>query len=373
MSRVLVFGAGFMGRALAWDLCRQPGVERVHVVDISPERLRDTEALVASPKARFSHLSVEDSDGVDRALEGVSLALGAVSYQYNARFTDTCIRAGAHFVDLGGNDAIVDAQFAMHDRAKAAGVAILPDCGLAPGLAGILGMHVYNQLPGCDEIHLRVGGLPQHPVPPLDYMLVFSVHGLINEYKEPVRILEEGALKTVPGMSHVEEITFPAPFGPMEAFYTSGGVSTLVKTLEGRVRDMDYKTIRYPGHAARIQLLMDLGFFDEAAGPDGRSPRDFTEAHLAQRLALKDQDLILLRVWGRNTARSLTYECIDREDPTTGLTAMMRMTAFPAAIIGQMLLSGEIPGRGVLRQELAVPADRMIAELARRGVEIREQ
>ncbi len=376
MAKVLVFGAGLMGRALAYDFCRQSNIEQVKIVELDPKRLQSALKVINSRKAIGEKLDISNDAAVKKALKGFDLAVGAVSYQFNEKLARACIESGAHFLDLGGNDAIVDATFKLNDKAKKAGVTIIPDCGLAPGLAGILGMHVYQQFDKCEEVHLRVGGLPQNPQPPLNYMLVFSVHGLINEYKEPVRIIENGKLKTVPGMSGLEKIAFPKNFGPLEAFYTSGGVSTLVKTLEGKIKNLDYKTIRYQGHQEKIQLLMDLGLFDEKSLPCCKcSPRDVTEHVLEKLLTIDDEDCILCRVWGvgkqgRDKVQ-LTYEFIDGHDRKTGLTAMMRTTAFPAAIIGNMILKGDIKPRGVHRQELVVPAPLLIAELALRDIDIK--
>lgn len=377
MTKVVVLGAGLMGRALAWDLCRQDNIDSVVVADVSAARIKETKKIVDSKKATFTGLDIENAAGLKKLLKGAKLVFGAVSYQFNAKLTAACIAEGAHFVDLGGNDAIVDKQFAMSPKAKAKDVAVFPDCGLAPGLAGILGMHVFRQFDTCNDLHLRVGGLPQHPKPPLNYMLVFSVHGLINEYKEPVRVIRKGKLEIVPGMSGLETLEFPKPYGKLEAFYTSGGVSTLVKTLEGKVKDLDYKTIRYLGHQEKIQFLMEMGFFDEKKTSLGITPRDQTEAILSEKLTLPDQDLILMRVWGEGTKgkkkSKISYRCIDLFDKKANLTAMMRMTAFPAAIIGNMILKGDIKTRGVLRQEEHVPVPLLLKELAKRNIKIVEE
>jgi len=377
MTKVVVLGAGLMGRALAWDLCRQDNIDSVVVADVSAARIKETKKIVDSKKATYEGLDIENAAGLKKLLKGASLVFGAVSYQFNAKLTAACIAQGAHFIDLGGNDAIVDKQFALSPKAKEKGVTIFPDCGLAPGLAGILGMHVFRQFDTCTNLHLRVGGLPQHPKPPLNYMLVFSVHGLINEYKEPVRVISKNKLEIVPGMSGLEELEFPKPYGTLEAFYTSGGVSTLVKTLAGKVRELDYKTIRYPGHQEKIQFLMDMGFFDEKKTSLGVTPRDLTEALLSEKLNLPDKDLILIRVWGEGTCgrkkAKISFRCIDLHDERSGLTAMMRMTAFPAAIIGNMILKGDIKVRGVLRQEEHVPVPLLLKELTRRGIRFIEE
>src|SRR5205823_13354745 len=140
---------------------------------------------------------------------------------------------------LGGNNAVVDAELALDAQAKAAGVNIIPDCGLAPGMVAVLVAHGAQRFEHLDEVHIRVGGLPQNPKPPLDYQLVFSVEGLINEYIEPARIIGGGKIETVESMTELEDIEFPPPFGKLEAFQPSGGTSTLPDTFLGRVRELD--------------------------------------------------------------------------------------------------------------------------------------
>src|SRR5207245_6645009 len=164
-----------------------------------------------------------------------------------------------NFCDLGGNNDVVAAELALDTEARSRGVNIIPDCGLAPGMVAVLVAHGAAQFDKLDEIHIRVGGLPQNPKPPLDYQLVFSVEGLINEYIEPARVVRNGKITNVASMTETEDIEFPPPFGRLEAFQTSGGTSTLPETFLGRVRELDYKTIRYPGHCAKFKTMIDLG------------------------------------------------------------------------------------------------------------------
>ncbi|MBA4378939.1 MAG: hypothetical protein C0395_09870 [Gemmatimonas sp.] len=376
--RHLLLGAGLQGRAIAWDLLRHAaGVTGLTVVD------RDRDALAAladwldDPRLRTVAGDVTDPALLAPLLDEAAACTSAVNYWFNDDLTALAIAHRAHFVDLGGNNDVVAAQFAHDPQARAAGVTVVPDCGLAPGLAGLLGHHLATGLDECDALRLRVGGLPQHPRPPLDYMIVFSVQGLINEYIEPCLVLRDGEERTVPGLSELESLEFPPPFGRLEAFQTSGGASTLTRTLRGRVRDLDYKTIRYPGHRDRILPLHELGLTSSqplrpaGAGGDVR-PRDVLAACLELACPKDGPDVVLLRVeaegtaGGRRVRRALTI--VDHEDPATGLTAMMRMTGFPAAIVADLLARGEA-APGARPQELAVPAERVLAELSRRGIQ----
>ena len=376
--RCLLLGAGMQARAIAHDLLRQPDLDHLDVVEFDGPTLDAFLADIADVRLRGHRGDVRDDAFTAPLFKGADVCVSAVNYWYNAALTRTAIRHACHFLDLGGNNDVVAEQFAQHEAAQAAGVTILPDCGLAPGLADLLGWHLAQGWDRCDNVRLRVGGLPQNPQPPLHYMIVFAVQGLINEYIEPCRVIRDGALDIVPGMSELETLEF-AGFGELEAFQTSGGCSTLPDTLLGHVRDMDYKTIRYPGHCAQIQLMMDIGLTgsETVATPAGAvRPRDLLGACLEQACPKTGPDLVLLRaeaegeIGGERRCRRI--EIVDREDPETGLTAMTRMTGFPAAILAAMLARGEVSETGARPQELVVPVPRLIEELAARGVEIRE-
>jgi lysine 6-dehydrogenase len=269
-------------------------------------------------------------------------------------------------------------EFELDGAARQRGVAIVPDTGLAPGLAGILGYWLVDGLEKPEALRLRVGGLPADPRPPMNYKVVFSVEGLINEYIEPAVVIRDGRLQTVPSLSELEHLVFPAPFGELEAFQTSGGTSTLPRTLAGRIPNLDYKTIRYKGHCAQVRLLHELGLTDSrpVEFPGGKvAPRQMLAHRMNAALDLPGDDvvLVLCEVEGWNAdgkAVRKSVRIIDRHDPVNDTSAMMRMTGYPAAIIARMLASGEIAERGALCQEKVVPGDRMVAELKSRGVAI---
>jgi lysine 6-dehydrogenase len=222
-----------------------------------------------------------------------------------------------------------------------------------------------------------VGGLPQNPKPPLGYELCFSAEGLINEYIEPTRIIRDGRLEIQDSLCAVEHLDMGAPYDNLEAFYTSGGTSTLVKSLGDRVRNLDYKTIRYAGHLDKIKFLADFGYFDSeelALGKKSKiSPREITEA-LFHRLGWVKRDVVLLKAWALGQKRGkptrIGYSLVDEHDKATGLTAMARTTGFSAAIIAEMILNGRIPEKGVLYQELSVPHEEYFTELRKRGIDI---
>jgi lysine 6-dehydrogenase len=373
--RMLVLGGGLMGRAAAWDMCRQPDVESVTVADMDLATAREAAGFARCECVAPLELDVRRKDDVLATMREADSVLGAVSYNVNLALTELAIEAGVHFNDMGGNNDVVARQLALDERAKAAGVSIVPDTGLAPGVVGILAMHGARRMDEIETVRLRVGGLPQTLCPPLNYMRVFSVEGLINEYVEPCVAIRAGVLvNDVEPLVDVEEIEFPYPFGTLEAFNTSGGTSTLPHTLLGMVRELDYKTIRYPGHADKMRTMFELGLMDDGRVEVGGvlvAPRALLEKLITRHVPVCERDIVLVRVTveGRKDGRDAraTYEMIDYCDDRTGLTAMMRGTAFPASIICLMAARGELRP-GAVPQELAIDGDRMIEELHARGM-----
>jgi lysine 6-dehydrogenase len=242
-------------------------------------------------------------------------------------------------------------------------------------MVSVLVAHAAGRLANVDEIHIRVGGLPQNPKPPLDYQLVFSVEGLINEYVERARIIRDGRIVEVDSMTEVEELAFPPPFGRLEAFQTSGGTSTLPDTFLGRVRELDYKTIRYPGHCAKFKTMIDLGLCSgNPLSVDGirLSPRRLFAELLQRNLPADEPDAVLVRVEVSGGGRTLRYDIVDYSDEASGLSAMMRTTAFPAAIVALMMARGQTTIKGAVPQERCIPADLFMRELAARKIKVTE-
>jgi lysine 6-dehydrogenase len=376
--KALVVGAGMMGSALAYDLAHSDNVEKVYLADIDFDRAESAAKMIVANVVPIK-LDVNSRDDVVYVMEQVDVVCGATSYNHNLLLTKAAIETGKHFCDLGGNMDVVYKQMELNEKAKAANVLIIPNCGLAPGLAAILGAGGANHFDLIDEIHLRVGGLPQHPVPPLNYQIVFSVEGLINEYLEPAEVIRNGKPQKISSMEDLEEIEFPQPFGKVEAFNTSGGISTLTTMFNGKVKALDYKTIRYKGHCEKFKTLLDLGFASSEplmVGNSVKTARELFQELLKKKLPSSGHDLILMRVWVHGTKnhqrKTLTYEMIDYFDEKTKISSMMRTTSFPTSIIAQMIVSGIIKERGVLPPEQCVPVQPLINELKKRDIIISE-
>jgi lysine 6-dehydrogenase len=390
--KLLVIGSGMMGSAAAYDMARTPQVEAVTLADNDLSRARDVAARVnritQTRKIRAVKLDASDQKAAARLMRGHDGALSAVPYFLNLGLAKAAVQARCHFADLGGNNTVVRQELALSRQAEKRGVAIAPDCGLSPGMASVLGGELVRRLGGrADALRLYVGGLPEKPMPPFHYQLVFSVEGLINEYVEPARILRKGKLVTIEPLTEPEDFHMPG-FAPLVAFHTSGGTSTLPETFEGKVGECFEKTLRYPGHYDLLCELKELGLFSSQkikVGNTEIAPRAVMSKIFEGKFASKGPDVCIMRLeahesvhspgvrgllGGRLKGRVASFTMVDHYDPKTDMSAMMRTTAFPASIVLQMLASGAIARRGAVLQERDVPADLFLEEMSKRGIRI---
>lgn len=376
--KILVLGAGRMGYGAVYDLIHNsPGVDAVTVADYDGEKAHSVATKIWSPKLTSQQIDASDYERAVEIFRGHDSVISCVNYWYNESLSRAAIDAGVNFCDLGGNNYVVDAQLAMDSEARSAGINVIPDCGLAPGMVSILAVHGAKQFDSLSEIHIRVGGLPQEPKTSLKYQLVFSVEGLINEYIEKARVIRGGKITEVESMTELESLSFDA-FPPLEAFQTSGGTSTLPDTFLGKIDALDYKTIRYAGHCSKFKTMIDLGLCssDEIVVDLQKViPRKVLGELLQQHLPADEPDYVLVRLdfvgtQGGKTSK-LRYDIVDKHDSATGLSAMMRTTAFPASIIAQMMASGDVLKRGATPQEEAIDTDRFVSELEKRNINIR--
>jgi lysine 6-dehydrogenase len=376
--RMLVLGAGQQGSACAFDLLTRTDHEVV-IADLRVDSLPDFLRPFLGGRLTAIRLDAQDRGAVRDAMRGVSATMSAFPYYFNLGMAVAAIDSGSHFCDLGGNTEIVLQQKELDARARERGVSVVPDCGVAPGMVNVLAEHGLRQLDRPRSVRIKVGGLPQDPEPPLNYQVVYSLEGVLDYYTTLSWILRDGRPLQVEALSEVEESEFPG-VGTLEAFHTAGGLSTMAQRYEGRLDTMEYKTLRYPGHAEAMRTIRDIGLLSldpVTVGGQEIVPRDAFIAIVGPRLRKDPRaspDLVALRVEvegerdGRETA--LRWDLLDRFDEANGITAMMRTTGYSLAITGIFQAEGRIaPGVGT-PDEAMPPAD-YIEELARRGVDIR--
>ncbi len=379
-----VLGAGRQGTAAAYDLARHGQARQVWLADRDAAQAERAaarvNALLGQAIARPATLDVTDEEAVRAFLAPVDAAISAVPFQYNEGLTRAAIAAHTHLCDMGGHTATVFRQLAYHAQAQAAGISIVPDCGMGPGLINTLGAYIVEHMDRPQHIRIYDGGLPQHPRPPWKYALTFHINGLTNEYAGTTTLLLDGELVEVEGLTHYERLTIE-PLGELEAFVTTGGASTAPWTFHGRLQTYINKTLRYPGHYEWFRAFKQLGLFrEDPIQVDGQEvvPRQVYHALLEPqiRAAADEPDLAVIRVIGEgfhnDRPARWVLDVLDFYDPTTGFRAMERLTGWHCAVMSIFQAHGRV-APGAHPQEQAVPPQAVLDALRQRGIAIHEQ
>jgi lysine 6-dehydrogenase len=375
--RMLVLGAGQQGSACAYDLLTQTDYEVV-LADLNVDSLPALLQPFLGGRLSVRRVDANDRSAIRELMQGIDATMSAFPYYFNLGMAVAAVDSGSHFCDLGGNTEIVLQQKELHERAVSKGVSIIPDCGLAPGMVNILAEHGIRQLERPASVRIKVGGLPQNPEPPLNYQVVYSLEGVLDYYTTLSWILRDGQTMQVEALSEVEELDFPG-IGRLEAFHTAGGLSLMAQRYEGRLDSMEYKTLRYPGHADAIRLIRELGLL-------GLEPVDVKGTEIVPREAFMaivgpllkkdpstspDQVALRVEVSGEKDGRDVTlrWDLLDRFDASTGTTAMMRTTGYSLSTTAIFQATGRVaPGVGT--PDESMPAEPYIQELRKRGIEI---
>lgn len=377
--RMLVLGAGLQGSACAYDLLVNTDHDVV-LADINVDNVAPFLQPYVGGRLTLRQVDAQDRAAMREVMAGVSATMSAFPYYFNLGMAVAALDAGSHFCDLGGNTEIVLQQKELHQRAREKGVSVIPDCGLAPGMVNILAEHGIRQLDRPRAVHIKVGGLPQNPEPPLNYQIVYSIEGVLDYYTTLSWVLRDGKPEQVGALSERVELDLPG-VGRVEAFHTAGGLSTMAQRYTGKLETMEYKTLRYPGHAAAMETIRELGLLSlEPVDVKGQQvvPRDAFISVVAPKLRKDPRtspDLVALRVEveGEKDGEEvlLRYDLVDRFDEETGITAMMRTTGYSLAITGALQAARRVEP-GVWTPDEAMPAADYITELRRRGIDIVE-
>lgn len=377
-----VLGAGMQGTAAAYDLATFASPAKILMGDVSLDQAKKSawrvNDLVGAAICEPHEVSALDPKGLAAFLQPTDVLLSCVPYWMHPQIAAVAIDTKTNMVDLGGNTEVTMETLAMDDKAKAAGVTLVPDTGLAPGLVNSIGMYLIENMDECESVKLYCGVLPQHPKPPFNYKLTFNVEGLLTEYDYQAVVLRNGDIALVDTLTELETLKIDE-LGEMEAFVTSGGTSTAPYTLKGRVANYEYKTIRHPGHCERIKIFKDFGFWNEnKIVVDGTEiiPRHVFYKIFGEALSqFVDRDLCAIRGVGvgkkGGKAIRLQVDIFDRECERTGFTSMERLTGFSCAIYADEIAKGGM-SQGCVRYENGMPGTKFLAELQKReGISVK--
>ncbi|MEP6966526.1 MAG: saccharopine dehydrogenase family protein [Pseudomonadota bacterium] len=340
MKDVVVIGAGHIGAAIA-ILLSDCGDYRVTVADRSAEQLA---ALGVSPRVEHRVLDVTDAPALRALLAGKFAVLSAAPYHLTFKVAEAAKAAGAHYLDLTEDVASTRKVKAL---AADAATAFIPQCGLAPGFISIVAADLARHFDILHDVRLRVGALPKYPSNALNYNLTWSTDGVINEYCEPCEAIVDGLQSQTRALEELE--AFALDGVTYEAFNTSGGLGTLCETLAGKVRNLNYRTIRYPGHAAIMKaLLNDLRLRDR---------RDLLKDILENSLPATLQDVVIVFVTvsglreGHLVQETYANKIYAREMGGQMVSAIQITTASALCAVLDLLAEGRLPSRGFVRQE----------------------
>lgn len=371
-----VLGAGMQGTAAAYDLAKFGDAHKIKMGDISLEQATKSawrvNDLVGRAVCEPHQVSALDPASLSGFIEGTDVLLSCVPYWMHPKIAKVAIECKVNMVDLGGNTEITMETLSLDDEAKAAGVTLVPDTGLAPGLVNSIGLFLIESMDECESVKLYCGVLPQHPVPPFNYKLTFNVEGLVTEYDFQAVTLRDGEICLVDTLTELEELDVKQ-LGKMEAFVTSGGTSTAPYTLQGKVRNYEYKTIRFPGHCERIKIFKDFGFWNpnpvQIGGQDVVPRQVFYKVFGEALEKFVDQDLCAVRGvgFGKKDGQDVRtqIDIFDKQCERTGFTSMERLTGFSCSIYAIDIAHG-LMEPGCVKYENGMTGTRFVEELRKR-------
>jgi len=351
--KIIVLGCGNIGSVAAKDLAESLPSAEIVMADVSKSRAEEAASKIGQAGVSWVQADASSHSELVSTIKKFDLAVGALPGWMGYQACKASISAKVDIVDVS---YMPEDVMTLNKDALKAKVCVVPDCGMSPGLGSILVGRAVSKLDQVESVHMLNGGLPASPVPPLGYVITWSVKDLIDMYSRKVSIVREGKVVQVEAMSGLEEITFPR-VGKLEAFYTDG-LRTLLHTVKG-VRDMWEKSLRYPGHVEKIKLLKTLGFFDEKPVEVENHqipPREMTARLLERKLKRPEiPDIVVMRVDvdGLKDGKKVmyTYHVLDRFDKKRKVTAMARTTAYTASVVAQLIAKKAVEEKGVVPPE----------------------
>jgi saccharopine dehydrogenase-like NADP-dependent oxidoreductase len=373
--RLLSIGCGYIGSVLAEELVRALDFEELIISDSTKEKIEET-ARKLGERVVSLQLDISDYSNLLEVIDNADLVIGLSPGRLGFNVMKACAEKKKDLIDLS---FMAEDPFVFQESTPDSGAIIVPDCGVAPGLSNILIGKSSSQLDEVEEVSIFVGGLPQKPVPPLNYKVTWCVEDLFEEYTRKAKIIRNGKTVEVNALEGIEEIEFEG-LGRFEAFFTDG-VRTLHHTI--KAENMWEKTLRYPGHAEKIKLIKKLGLLDkEPMSSLNMSPWEFMIKFWEENLSFFEaKDLVLMRIGvsGRKDSAKIlhTYEVVDYFDERKNITAMGRTTAYTAFAVAKLVIEKKVDQIGVVPPEI-LGMDKKIFDqikhiLKERNLEIKEK
>ena len=353
MKKYFIIGSGRQGTAAAYDIVKFGSPKSLTIIDLNLENLNKCKATIKKLTGfdiDIVQIDINDRESLLNSLENADIFLSAVPYPLNPYLTDIAIESKTSMVDLGGHTNNVIKQLGKSDEARKAGITIVPDCGMGPGMnvsMALLSMEGFDKV---DEVRVWDGGLPQNPSPPWNYNLFFNIQGLTNEYDGNAYFIRNGKVVEIPCFEDLEKLNFPESIGVLEAAVTSGGLSTMPWTFEGKINLLENKTLRYIGHWSEMIAYRQLGLFDEKEinfNGFNISPREFYHSLLEPKIYNENPvDVCIMRTQSKGEIdgkiKTKTIDCIEYYDKETGFLAMEKWTGYHASMVMQHIMNEKV-------------------------------
>jgi len=377
-----IIGTGKQGTASAYDLIKFGDAEKVLLIDSnfvtaqkSADKLNElTNTNICIP----IQIDVTNTEELKKQLSGIKSIISGVPYYFNLELTKIAVEVGANFCDFGGNTDVVKSQLKLSEKALEKNISIVPDCGMDPGMNISFIQYLTEQYDELESVKSYGAGLLQDPKPPWNYGLTFHINGLTNEYYGNALFIRNEKVTEVPCLSEFEALDFPEPLGTLEAAVTSGGLSTMPIELEGKIRTLENKTLRYPGHWEKFKGYSELGLFEEKPlMVSGKEiiPREVYHNLLEPKITIDQiKDLGIIKIFAEgikgNEKVKTEIELIDYFDEATGFTSMQRLTGWHASVMAILSAKGEVQ-KGAVSVDKAIAGEKIIEEIRKRGISVK--
>jgi lysine 6-dehydrogenase len=383
--KFLLLGAGMQGKAVLHDLCRSQEVEKIICLDVNEGALTDFQQHLNMEKIEIRQFDVQNREALVSYMQEADVVIDLLPGEFLALVSEAAMQAGTPLVNtMYGHMLPAD----THKKAVAAGISIMPEAGLDPGIDLVLCGYGVQHLDEVHELHSYCGGIPEEKAldNPLNYKISWSFDGVLRSYKLPARILQEGKTITIPeeellAEEWVSELDFPG-VGKLELILNGDAIIFAEALGLKDIKTTTRGTLRWPGHSKLWHPLRQLGFLsnEPVAGlPGDISPLEFMARHLGPKLAYKkdEQDIVAMRVIAaglKNGKKThIEFDLLDLRDLQTGLYAMNRTVGCTASIVAQMMAQGIIHKKGLLTAVTDIPYEPFLEELARRGIVIKKK
>jgi len=370
--KLLSIGCGYIGSVLAEELVNSLDFEELIICDSTKEKIEETAKKLGGKVIPFQ-LDISKYSNLLAIVDDVDLIIGLAPGRLGFNVMKACVEKKKNLIDLS---FMAEDPFLFQDAALKAGVRIIPDCGVAPGLSNMLIGKASSQLDQIEDVIIYVGGLPQDPKPPLNYKVTWCVEDLFEEYTRNAKIVRNGKTAEVEALEGLEEVEFEG-FGKFEGFFTDS-VRTLHHTI--KANNMWEKTLRYPGHVEKIKLIKKLGLLNKKPLKSiNISPWKFMSKFWEENLSFfEDKDVLLMRIQvsGKKNSTKImhTYEVVDYFDEQRNITAMGRSTAYTAFAVIKLMIENKISKKGLIPPEILGMHKKLFQEiqftLKKRNLEI---